>query len=240
MRGHIWTAFLNPIDLLPISSTFFPTTLFSFFFHLKPPLYLSYSPLLLILMPFLISGDIHPNPGPIDPCSICSRRVTWGNRSVQCSNCSLWVHLCFSGVSPADFCKIFPEHSWTCPMCPSSSQTPLPPSLSHPNPIPSFKNTPKSPSSPTNTHKLISSKIPPQNNSSPLITPSTLLITLPQRHLYFLIKSKIPSLLSHYLLSILPLLFETTFESYSGMLMGFAPVVLNLYNFSLKISTISS
>ena len=26
----------------------------------------------------LISGDIHPNPGPIDPCSVCSHRVTWG------------------------------------------------------------------------------------------------------------------------------------------------------------------
>ena len=26
-RGHIWTAFLNPIDRPPISSTFFPTTL---------------------------------------------------------------------------------------------------------------------------------------------------------------------------------------------------------------------
>ena len=74
----------------------------------------------------LISGDIHPNPGPIDPCSVCSHRVTWGNRSVQCTNCSLWVHLSCSGLSPADFRKVSPGHSWTCPMCPSSSQ-PSPP-----------------------------------------------------------------------------------------------------------------
>ena len=126
MRGHIWTALLNPIDHTPISSTFFLTTPPSTFFHPKPLLYLSHSQLSLILMLLLISGDIHPNPGPIDPCSVCSRRVTWGNRSVQCTNCSLWVHLSCSGLSPADFRKISPGYSWTCPMCPSSSQLPLP------------------------------------------------------------------------------------------------------------------
>ena len=123
MRGHIWTAFLNPIDRPPISSTFFRTTLLSLSFHPKPLHYLSHPPLILIIMLLLISGDIHPNPGPIDPCSVCSRRVTWGNRLVQCINCSLWVHLSCSGLSPADFRKISPGHSWTCPMCPSSSHT---------------------------------------------------------------------------------------------------------------------
>ena len=129
MRGHIWTAFLNPIDRPPTSSTFFRTTLLSPSFHPKPLHYSFHPPLILIFMLLLISGDIHPNPGPIDPCSVCSRRVTWGNRSVQCTNCSLWVHLPCSGLSPTDFRKISPGHSWTCPMCPSSSQ-PLP-SLSH-------------------------------------------------------------------------------------------------------------
>ena len=113
----------------------------------------------------LISGDIHPNPGPIDPCSVCSRRVTWGNRSVQCINCSLWVHLSCSGLSPTDFRKISPGHSWTCPMCPSSSQ-PLP-SLSHPNfvslslSVSPSTHTPNPPPSLTNNHKTISSKINP-------------------------------------------------------------------------------
>ena len=133
MRGHIWTAFLNPIDRPPTSSTFFRSTLLSPSFHPKPLHYSSHPPLILIFMLLLISDDIHPNPGPIDPCSVCSRRVTWGNRSVQCTNCSLWVHLSCSGLSPADFRKISPGHSWTCPMCTSSSQ-PLP-SLSHPNPV---------------------------------------------------------------------------------------------------------
>ena len=52
MRGHIWTAFLNPIDRPPISA-FFPTTPLSLFFHPKPfPLFLFlyfFIPLLLPL-----------------------------------------------------------------------------------------------------------------------------------------------------------------------------------------------
>ena len=173
MRSHIWTAFLNPIDRSPISSTLCRTTLLIPSFLPKPLLYLSHSPLILILMLLLISGDIHPNPGPIDPCSVCSRRVTCGNKSVQCSNCSLWVHLSCSGLSPADFCKISPGHFWTCPMSPSSSQ-PLP-SISHPNPISSFIHTPNPPSSLTNTHKTLSSKMKPPPKQ-PRITPQILLI----------------------------------------------------------------
>ena len=133
MRCHIWTVFLNPIDRPPISSTFFRTTLPSPSFHPKPLHYSSHPPLILLFMLLLISGDIHPNPGPIDSCSVCSRRVTWGNRSVQCSNCSLWVHLSCFGLSPADFRKISPGHSWTCPKCPFFSQALT--SLSHPNPV---------------------------------------------------------------------------------------------------------
>ena len=81
MRGHIWTALLNPIDRPPTASIFFRTSFLRPSFHPKPFHYLSHSPLILISMLLLISGDIHPNPGPIDPCSVCSRRVTWGNRS---------------------------------------------------------------------------------------------------------------------------------------------------------------
>ena len=156
---------LNPIDRPLISSTFFWTTLLGPSFHPKSLHYLSYSPLILIFMLLLISDDIHPNPGPIDPCSVCSRRVTWGNRSIQCTNCSLWVHLSCSGLSPADFRKISPRHSWTCPMCPSSSQ-PLP-TLSHPNHVSSSFSvspsihTPNPLPSLTNTHKTISSKMNP-------------------------------------------------------------------------------
>ena len=101
MRGHMWTALLNPIDLPPTPSILSRTSLPRPSFHSKPLHYSSHSPLILISMLLLISGDIHPNPGPIDPCSVCSRRVTWGNRSIQCTGCSLWVHLSCSGIKKA-------------------------------------------------------------------------------------------------------------------------------------------
>ena len=89
MRGHMWTALLNPIDRPPTPSILSRTSLPRPSFHPKPLHYSSHSPLILISMLLLISGDIHPNPGPIDPCSVCSRKVTWGNRSIQCTGCSL-------------------------------------------------------------------------------------------------------------------------------------------------------
>ena len=218
-------------------------------FHPKPHHYSSHPPLILIFVLLLISGDIHPNLGPIDPCSVCSRRVTWGNRSVQCTNCSLWVHLSCSGLSPANFHKISAGHSWTCPMCPSSSQ-PLP-SLSHPNTVsssfsvPPSIHTPNLPPSLTNIHKTISSKMnsPKTTSNNPTYPPNhpQLIFTYsPQHHLYLLLKPNIPSLLSHNPLSILPLPLKTTSKSYSGMLMGFVLAVLNSYNSSLIINTISS
>ena len=48
---------------------------------------------LLILFLLLMSGNIHPNPGPIFPCSMCAQNVTWWGKSVQCCACSKWVHL---------------------------------------------------------------------------------------------------------------------------------------------------
>ena len=160
-------------------------------------------------MLLLISKDIHPNPGPIDPCSVCSRRVTWGNRSIQCTGCSLWVHLSCSGLSPADFRKISPGHSWTCPMCPSSSQ-PLP-SLSHSNPVsssfsvsPSF-HTPNTPPPLTNTHKTISLKTKPSpktTSNNPTYPPNhpQLIYTYPPSHHLLLLLKPIYHLSSHTIL----------------------------------------
>ena len=188
MCGHIWIALLNPIDRHPTPSIFFRTSLLSPSFHPKPLHYLSHSLLILISMLLLISGDIHPNPGPIDPCSVCSSRVTWGNRSIQCTNGSLRVHLSCSGLSPADFPKISPGHSWTCPMCPSSSQ-PLS-SISHSNPVSSSfsvspsSHTPNPPPPLTNNHKTISSKTNPfpkttSNNPTYLPNHTQLIFTYP-------------------------------------------------------------
>ena len=66
---------------------------------------------LFILFLLLMSGDVHPNPGPIFPCSVCAGNVTWRGRSVQCCTCSKWVHLKCSLLS---FSKIIGiSHSWS-------------------------------------------------------------------------------------------------------------------------------
>ena len=43
---------------------------------------------LLILLLLLMSGNVHPNPGPIFPWSVCTGNVTWQGKSVQCCACS--------------------------------------------------------------------------------------------------------------------------------------------------------
>ena len=132
MRSHMWTALLNPVDHPPAPSILSRMSLPRPSLHPGPLHCSSHSPLILISM-VLISSDIHPDPGPVDPCSVCSRGVAWGSGSIRCAGCSLWVHLSCSGLSPADFCKLFPGHSWTCPMSPSSSQPPLPLTLKIPH-----------------------------------------------------------------------------------------------------------
>ena len=52
----------------------------------------------LLLMMIMI-GNIHPNPGPVFPCSVSAGNVTWRGRSVQCCTCSKWVHLTCSLLS---------------------------------------------------------------------------------------------------------------------------------------------
>ena len=65
---------------------------------------------LLILALLLISGNVHPNPGPIRnnpcpgyPCSICHLDV--GRDSLQCTTCHKWVHFRCSSLTRADFAQ---------------------------------------------------------------------------------------------------------------------------------------
>ena len=53
--------------------------------------------LLLLILLLLMSGNVYTNPGPISPCSVCARNVTWRSKSVKCCTSSKWVHLrCYS------------------------------------------------------------------------------------------------------------------------------------------------
>ena len=58
---------------------------------------------LLILLLLLMSGNVHPNSGPIFPCSVCAGTVTWRGKSGQCCACSKWVHLRCSQLSLSNF-----------------------------------------------------------------------------------------------------------------------------------------
>ena len=70
---------------------------------------------LLILFLPLMSGSVHPNPGPIFPCSVCAGNVTWRGKAVQCCACSKWVHLRFSQLFLSKFRALDSSHSWSCP-----------------------------------------------------------------------------------------------------------------------------
>ena len=70
---------------------------------------------LLILLLLLMSGNVHPNPAPIFPCSVCAENVTWHGKSVQCCTCSKWVHLRCSQLSLSKFRALGSSHSWSCP-----------------------------------------------------------------------------------------------------------------------------
>ena len=72
---------------------------------------------LLILLLLLMSGNVHPNPGPIFPCSVCAGNVTWRGKSVLCCTCSKWVHLRCSQLSLSKFRALGSSHSWSCLPC---------------------------------------------------------------------------------------------------------------------------
>ena len=92
---------------------------------------------LLILLLLLMSGNVHPNPGPIFPCSVCAGKVTWRGKSMQCCTCSKWVHLRCSQLSLSNFRALGGSHSWSCPPC---RNTVTPPPQTPPTRIPPLWN----------------------------------------------------------------------------------------------------
>ena len=129
LTGHNWAAPLLLIDRTPFRR-------------------------LLILALLLISGNVHPNPGPISnhphpryPCSICHLDV--GRDSLQCSACLKWVHFLCSSLTRADFrtmCATGTAVGWRCPACHPQNTTGSPtqtsllvtPPASPPPPPPGF------------------------------------------------------------------------------------------------------
>ena len=74
----------------------------------------------------LLSGDVHPNPGPTTkyPCPVCARNVTCRGVSYLCNRCSGWVHSkCYSHKNTAEYRRI---RDWVCSSCSSPSTLPKP------------------------------------------------------------------------------------------------------------------
>ena len=83
----------------------------------RSPVFFSLAFLRLLILLFLMSGNVHPNPGPIFPCSVCAGNVTWRGKSVQCCTCSKWVHLRCSQLSLSKFRALGSSQSWSFPSC---------------------------------------------------------------------------------------------------------------------------
>ena len=79
----------------------------------------------------LLSGNVHPNPGPTTkyPCPVCARNVMGRGVSYLCNPYSGWVHSKCSGLQNAavHYRQI---KDWVCSSCSS------PPTLLKPQPVP--------------------------------------------------------------------------------------------------------
>ena len=72
----------------------------------------------------LVSGDIHPNPGPtpnlnsISPCSLCSNPVRYDQDGLYCEVCLSWAHRVCVGMSlDAYYHWGQIDDGWVCPKC---------------------------------------------------------------------------------------------------------------------------
>ena len=80
-----------------------------------------------LLLFILVSGDIHPHPGPAlghgqFPCGFCEIRCTWdvsnGGGAVCCDDCSMWYHRDCLEMSTATYERLGDNsQSWRCLRC---------------------------------------------------------------------------------------------------------------------------
>ena len=126
---------------------------------------------LLILLLLLMSGNVHPNPGPIFPCSVCAGNVTWRGKSVLCCTCSKWIHLRCSQLSLSKFRALGSSHSWSCPPC---CNTVTPPSSDSSDTYTStVQSGPPSTDAALSCHPRLQTSYPPSAHSiSPSSAPS--------------------------------------------------------------------
>ena len=76
---------------------------------------------ILILLVFLISGNVYPTLTPAFSCSLSAGNVTWRGKSVQCCTYSKWVQLRCSLLYFFKFKALFSFQSWSCAPCRTSA-----------------------------------------------------------------------------------------------------------------------
>ena len=124
---------------------------------------------LLILLLLLMSGNVHPNPGPIFPCSVCAGNVTWRGKSVQCCTCSKGVHLRCSQLSLSKFRALSSSHSWSCFPCRNTVTPSLDSSDMYTSTV---QSGPPSIDAALTRHPRFQTSYPPAHSISPFSAPS--------------------------------------------------------------------
>ena len=175
-------------------------------------------------------GNVHPNPGPIFPCSVCAGNVTWQGKSVQCCTCSKWVHLRCSQLFLSEFRPLGSSHSWSFPSC---HNTVTPSSDSSDMYTSTVQSGPLSANAALLPHPRLQTSYPPaahprlQTSYPPSLFSFCPLTTFPCSWLFFCASC----LLSPFTLS----------GFFNGMLKVFEPGALNYFTFSRPIlSTLSA
>ena len=113
-----------------------------------------------------MNGNVHPNPGPIFPCSVCARNVTWWGKSVQCCTCSKWVHLRCSQLSLSNFRALGSSQSRGCPLSRNTVTLSLDSSSMYTSTVQSTD------AALTRHHRLQTSYLPSAHSMSPSSAPS--------------------------------------------------------------------
>ena len=165
--------------------------------------------------------NVHPNPGPIFPCSVCAVNVTWRGKSMLCCTCSKWVHLRCSQLFLSKFRALGSSHSWSCLPC---RNTVTPSSDSSDTYTSTVQSGPPSTDAALSRHPRLQTSYPPSAHSiSPSSAPSP--PSLAPGHFSTPPASSPPLTLSGF---------------FNGMLEVFDPEALNYFIFYRPIQSILS
>ncbi|XP_035688766.1 uncharacterized protein LOC118424326 [Branchiostoma floridae] len=65
-----------------------------------------------------MSGDVAQNPGPKDPCGMCSKSVRNNQKGICCDLCDKWFHIKCIDMDHQSYCNLANSHEyWYCNQC---------------------------------------------------------------------------------------------------------------------------